>query len=60
MFSAGCTSEQSGCFGKLLPSRALAASLLNSLKTWDVIWASCAELVGQGPGSCQLAHHVAL
>ena len=48
MFSAGCTSEQSGCLGKLLTSEELAASFLNSLKTWDVICASCAELVGQG------------
>lgn len=48
MFSTGCTSRQSGCPGKLLPSRELAASFLNSLKTWDVICASCAELVGQG------------
>lgn len=44
MFSTGCTSEQSSCLGKLLPSRELAASLLNSLKTWDVICASRAEL----------------
>lgn len=44
MFSTGCTSEQSSCLGKLLPSRELTASFLNSLKTWDVICASRAEL----------------
>jgi len=47
MFSTACTSEQSGCLGKLLSSWELAACFLNSLKIWDVICASCAELVGQ-------------